>query len=68
LGVPLTGILEFFVPYLNFNRTTPLNLTGYQFAHLGSSYIGIYSYALTRTNDSKQHREYIQNEVSETLA
>ncbi|MFT6165619.1 MAG: hypothetical protein ACJAV5_000560 [Vicingaceae bacterium] len=45
----------------------PQNFAGYQFAHSGNNYLGLLMYSLFQSNDSKRFREYIQNEMTESL-
>ncbi len=64
--IPTQGSPDLMTPS-NLNRSSPQNFAGYQFAHSGNNYLGLLMYSLFQSNDSKRFREYIQNEMTESL-
>jgi hypothetical protein len=51
----------------NFTDGAPQNFNGYQFAHSGQGYMGLVIYSFSGSGNSKRFREYIQNEMSNSL-
>lgn len=64
---PTTGSPDYFIPLNENFKSGHLNFIGYQTPNLGEAYMGLSIYSLYANNASKRFREYIQNELSDTL-
>lgn len=68
--IPNSTSHDYYTPFHNSNKPdfgSPQNVAGFQAASSGQGYMGIIIYSLYANNSTKRYREYIQNQLTDTL-